>query len=303
MSKQQHLLAALTLSTLTCHLPFRTGVFPVLGESFETLHSGIGVFERNFRTQHPPQGSRTHTRARGASRDWSNFPLRPTASRIHRHLTSPLPGDSEFRQMISTSCPLLGTSGREHPSWHTCHTPLQGVAGCFLCLCVCITPPAVYPLGVAQIPQHTNQLPNNQNHFTGSLVAFDLKQGVIPHKRARAFNPTAYYGLTRQDPRALSLPLLQQQQSVNARRRRRRCVPPAHTSSRCKDPARTNWPNPHRRFSVASRSGRESRARPNALSLACLGQRDILSRARRCVAAGAVSARKSPVAPATQQNT
>lgn len=204
MSKQQHLLAALTLSTLTCHLPFRTGVFPVLGESFETLHSGIGVFERNFRTQHPPQGSRTHTRERGASRDWSNFPLRLTASRIHRHLTSPLPGDSEFRQMISTSCPLLGTSGREHPSWHTCHTPLQGVAGCFLCLCVCITPPAVYPLGVAQIPQHTNQLPNNQNHFTGSLVVFDLKQGVIPHKRARAFNPTAYYGLTRQDPRSLS---------------------------------------------------------------------------------------------------
>lgn len=156
MSKQQHLLAALTLSPLTCHLPFRTGVFPVLGESFETLHAGIGVFERNFRTQHPPQGSRTHTRAL-ASRDWSNFPLRLTASRIHRHLTSPLPGDSEFLQMISTSAVLYW----EHPVGSiplgTCHTPFAG--GCFLCLCVCITPPAVYPLGVAQIPQHTNQTP------------------------------------------------------------------------------------------------------------------------------------------------
>lgn len=141
MSKQQHLLAALTLSPLTCHLPFRTGVFPVLGESFETLHSGIGVFERNFRTQHPPQGSRTHTRARGASRDWSNFPLRPTASRIHRHLTSPLPGDSEFLQMISTSAVLYW----EHPVGSiplgTLVTLLcRGLLVAF-CVCVCVSHP------------------------------------------------------------------------------------------------------------------------------------------------------------------
>lgn len=183
MSKQQHLLAALTLSTLTCHLPFRTGVFPVLGESFETLHSGIGVFERNFRTQHPPQGSRTHTRAL-ASRDWSNFPLRPTASRIHRHLTSPLPGDSEFLQMISTSCPLLGTSGREHPSWHLSHSFAGGCWLLSMFVCVYHTPCRLSTGGSADSSTHK---PNSRTiRTTSPEVSWlsDLKQGVIPHTRS-----------------------------------------------------------------------------------------------------------------------
>lgn len=149
------------------------GVF-LLAESF----AGIGAFERNFRTQHPHLARITHTYTSTASRDWSNFPLlRPTASRIHRHLTSRFLEcwNSEFLQLNPLAIPT-DVLYWEHPvgSIPLHYTLLAG--GCSVCDSVCrVAPPAVYPLGVDSSTRTPEQSFQKSLHRKSRNVIFRIR--------------------------------------------------------------------------------------------------------------------------------